>query len=49
MHGAAFADKAGAELLKHPIGLKQCTPESICVVRLVGRVCRVGLRGNRVW
>jgi hypothetical protein len=38
MNGAALADEAGTEFAEHPIGLHECAPEPVGVLRVVRRI-----------
>lgn len=48
MHGAALPDEAGAEEFEDPIGLKQDTPETVCVFGIVGTMLSMPIERKRV-
>src|SRR6185295_5523386 len=48
MHRAALPDEGRSELLEHPVGLKQHSPKSIRVLRIVRSVLVIFGEGNRV-
>jgi hypothetical protein len=49
MHGAALAEKGGAERREDAVDLEQDSPEALRVFRVVGRMLRVLVERNRVY
>src|SRR5215213_7844980 len=48
MHRARLADKAGAKLFEHPIGIGKDLEEAMNRIRIVGRMTMVLRKRNRV-
>jgi len=48
MHGAAFAEEAGAKFLQHAVGQAAELPEPPCIFRVVTRHVSVPAEGRRV-
>jgi len=48
MHGAAFAEEAGAKFLQHAVGQQQNLPEPPCIFQVVRGMYPVPAEGRRV-